>query len=68
MKELGIKALYPRNKINTSTPNIRHKKYPYLLRDLKITHSNQAWSTDIIYTGIKGSRAYVGLVPINLSL
>lgn len=26
-----------------------HKKYPYLLKDLKITHKNQVWSTDITY-------------------
>jgi len=59
MKELGIKALYPRKRINTSAANKRHRKYPYLLRDLEITHSNQAWATDITYTGVKGSRAYV---------
>jgi len=59
MKELGIKAIYPRKRINTSAPGKGHRKYPYLLKGLKITHSNQAWSTDITYTGVKGSRAYV---------
>jgi len=57
IKELGLKAIYPGPR--TSQPNKEHKKYPYLLRDLKITHSNQAWSSVITYTGVKGSRAYV---------
>ncbi|MFE3866503.1 transposase [Flavobacterium sp. LS2P90] len=26
-----------------------HKKYPYLLKGLKITHKNQVWATDITY-------------------
>jgi putative transposase len=26
-----------------------HKKYPYLLKNLKITHENQVWATDITY-------------------
>ncbi|MBN1969906.1 MAG: transposase, partial [Candidatus Delongbacteria bacterium] len=34
MHELGIKAIYPKR--NLSIPNKQHKKYPYLLRDLKI--------------------------------
>ena len=29
--------------------NKRHKVYPYLLRDLKITKPNQVWTTDITY-------------------
>ncbi len=64
MNMLKSKFLYTRynaarKRINTSAPDKRHRKYPYLLRDLKITHSNQACATEITYTEIKGSRAYV---------
>jgi len=47
MKELKIKAvMYKRN---LSKPNKKHKKYPYLLRGVKIVRPNQVWSTDISY-------------------
>ena len=33
--------------------------YPYLLKDLKIDHSNQVWATDITYTKVSGCKAFV---------
>jgi putative transposase len=33
----------------TTIVNKEHEKYPYLLKDLEITHSNQVWATDITY-------------------
>jgi putative transposase len=33
----------------TTMSNKEHKKYPYLLKGLKITHKNQVWATDITY-------------------
>jgi putative transposase len=47
MKILGIKALYPAKKKNTSIPNVNHEKYPYLLKGLKVTKPNQVWASDI---------------------
>ena len=47
MRKMGLVAIYP--KVNTSKPNKQHQVYPYLLRDVEITHSNQVWSTDITY-------------------
>ena len=47
MRKMGLQAVFPRPR--TSIPNLQHKKYPYLLRGLAITHSNQVWSTDITY-------------------
>ncbi len=60
MKILWIQALYPHK--NTSIPNKAHKKYPYLLKDREITHSNQVWSTDITYIRMK--RWFIYLIAI----
>ncbi|MFN8430691.1 MAG: IS3 family transposase [Spirosomataceae bacterium] len=53
MHLMGLKALYP--KPNTSLPDKEHEKYPYLLKDLNITHSNHVWATDITYVPMKVS-------------
>ena len=42
MREMGIKALYPKRR--TSTPDKGHKIYPYLLRDMTITRANPSAS------------------------
>ena len=47
MRKMGLQAIYPRPR--TSIPDQQHKKYPYLLRGLTITHPNQVWSADITY-------------------
>ena len=47
MKQLNIQAIYP--KPNTSKKFEDAGVYPYLLGDMSITSSNQAWQTDITY-------------------
>ena len=47
MGKMGLQAIYP--KPRTSMAAKGHKVYPYLLRNLAITRSNQVWSTDITY-------------------
>ena len=47
MRTMGLQAVYPRPR--TSIPDAQHKKYPYLLRDVKVTRPNQVWSADITY-------------------
>ena len=39
MRLMDIEAIYPKRK--TSAPGKGHKLYPYLLRNLAITHVNQ---------------------------
>ena len=58
-KELGLRTVYPRPRFNTSEAHPEHEKYPYLLRNLAITHANQVWATDITYTAVAGHRAFV---------
>ena len=60
MNTLGIQTLYPRK--NTSIPNVVHKKYPYLLKWLKIERINQVWGCDITY--IRLEHGWVYLVAI----
>ena len=57
MKRLGLCAIYPKPKL--SVRNQDDKVYPYLLRNLKIEHKNQVWSTDITYIRLNGAFVYL---------
>jgi putative transposase len=57
MKLMGIEAMYPRPKVKTSQPG--HEKFPYLLKNLKITAQNQVWATDITYIPLSGGFLYL---------
>ena len=47
MRLMGLVSTAP--KPNTSKPAPEHVKYPYLLRNLKVSRVNQAWAADITY-------------------
>ena len=67
VKTAGLKAIYPGPR--TSQPNKEHKKYPYLLRGLEITHINHVWASDITYIKYKGSYMYlVAIIDIYSSM
>lgn len=57
MKLLGLEAIYP--KPNTSKPNLQHRIYPYLLRDIKAGYPNHIWGTDITYIRMRGGFMYL---------
>jgi len=57
MKELKISALFPKR--NLSKANRGDQKYPYLLKNVELTHPNQVWSTDITYFKIKTGVLYL---------
>ena len=57
MKIMGIEALVP--KPSLSAPNKKHKVYPYLLRDLKVTEVDQVWCADITYIPMEKGHAYL---------
>ena len=54
---LGIEAIYPKKQL--STPDNENRVYPYLLRDIEITHCNHVWSTDITYIRLKTGFIYL---------
>ena len=57
MQTMGLEAIYP--KPNLSKPDQAHKKYPYLMRDLRVVHPDQAWAADITYIPLPHGFAYL---------
>jgi len=60
LQEMGITVIYPGP--NLSKRNLKHKTYPYLLRNVKVEHPNQVWGIDLTYVGMK--RGWMYLVAI----
>ena len=55
---MGLESTAP--KPTTSTPAPEHPVYPYLLRGLTISRTNQAWAADITYIPMaRGNFAYL---------
>ena len=59
MKKLGLEAVYPRPRRNTSQSCEEHPKHPYLLRNLDITRPDQVWCADITYIRLYRGFAYL---------
>lgn len=57
MGQLGLRTVYPKRNLSQLAPN--HQKYPYLLRNVNITHANQVWSTDITYLPVFKGHFYL---------
>ena len=60
MRKMGIEAIYA--KPRTTRRNVRHRVFPYLLRDLEIRRKDQVWSTDITYVPLQ--RGFMYLVAV----
>ena len=60
MRKMGVEAIYRRPDL--SKPGRGHKIYPYLLRNLAVTRTNQVWASDITYVPM--ARGFVYLVAI----
>lgn len=60
MRCMGLQAIYRQPR--TTQASATHKKYPYLLRNLTISHPNQVWSTDITYVPM--SHGFLYLVAV----
>jgi putative transposase len=57
MQVMGIQAVHP--KPNLSKADKQHMIYPYLLKGIPVTHSNQVWGTDITYVRVQGTFLYL---------
>lgn len=60
MRLMGLEVIY--QKPNLSKPNLLHKKYPYLLKNVKVSAVNHVWSTDITYIPVKGGFLYLAAI------
>ena len=57
MRLMGLECLFPRPKCTVTSRC--HKKYPYLLRGLKIERPGQVWSADITYVPMPSGFMYL---------
>lgn len=57
---MGIHAIYPKKRLSISDK--LHRIYPYLLRDLIITHPDHVWCSDITYIRMKKGFVYLTVV------
>jgi putative transposase len=62
IRQMGLEAVYPRRKRGLSISDRQHKIYPYLLKDVAITRTDQVWSADITY--IRMYRGWLYLVAV----
>ena len=60
MRRMDLEAIYPKPRLSLGAKG--HRKYPYLLKGLKIEVPNQVWATDITY--IRLAKGFVYLVAI----
>ncbi len=59
-KQLGLRTLYPHR--NTSAPNPRAEKNPYILKDIEIKRIDQVWTSDITYIQIEQKNYYLCVI------
>ncbi len=57
MRTMGLEAIYPKRR--TSLPDVAHRVFPYLLRDVVIAQVDQVWSADITYIRLTRGFAYL---------
>lgn len=60
MRVMGLEAIYPKPRLSQGSE--AHRKYPYLLKGVKIEKPNHVWSTDITYIRLR--QGFVYLVAI----
>lgn len=60
MRMMGLEAIYPKPRLSQSSE--QHRKYPYLLKGMKVENPNHVWSTDITYIRLR--QGFVYLVAI----
>ena len=57
MRLMGLEAIYPKPRL--SVPHPDHQVFPYLLRGVPVTSSDQVWCSDITYIRIRQGFLYL---------
>jgi putative transposase len=60
LRQMGLEAIYRKPRL--SQPAVGHRVYPYRLRGVAITRTNQVWSSDITYIRLR--QGFIYLVAI----
>ena len=60
MRLMNIAGVVPKR--NLSRPSPGHRVFPYLLRNVAISHPDQVWSTDITYVPLRNGFVYLTAV------
>ena len=60
MARMGLAPIYQRPR--TSNPHPAHRIYPYLLRNLEITHPNHVWCADVTYLPMRRGFLYLAAI------
>lgn len=58
-KVMGISAIGPKPNTSRRGKGKGHKRFPYLLRNLKVVRVNQVWAMDITYIPVQGGYLYL---------
>jgi len=59
-RKMGIEAIHPKPRL--TKPSSEHRKYPYLLRDLRVDRPDHVWCSDITYIKTKYGFVYLTAV------
>jgi putative transposase len=57
LREMGLESIYPKPHLSQGVAE--HRKYPYLLKGVKIIRPNQVWGIDITYIRLVRGSAYL---------
>jgi len=60
LRQMGLMAVYPKPRLSLNP--LEHRRFPYLLRDLRIDRPNQVWSTDITYIRLRSGFVYLAAI------
>lgn len=56
---MGLSAIGPKPNTSKKGKGALHRKYQYLLKNLKVERPNQVWAMDITYIPVKGGYIYL---------
>jgi transposase InsO family protein len=62
MREMGVLGKVKRRRTRTTNSQHPYPRYPNLVKDLKITHPDQVWVSDITYIRLRNEFVYLAVV------